>query len=344
MKPKITFVATSRNDNHGGDMLQRMTAFVRGLIYQANRCKLPCELVMVEWNPPKENPLLHTILPAVSDQDYLKIRYVVVPPASHEAINRGASLPIYQMIAKNVGIRRAEADWVLCTNVDLLFSDALFDFLAKATLDPNSFYRAHRCDVPREIDYSLPIPELLKWSARNILRRAGKFPGLPLLNQVQAYPAWMREKKWLLKILHTIKKWQTSEEDQLIIRADVWACGDFTMMTKANWEKMEGYLEFNTYSLHIDTLGLYSAFAIGLQQITLPMDHCTYHIFHENGWESFETPIQQLQFVATKHSLDWASVRNAGLHIMKNGQTWGLNPPNWGMADQNLEEIRLGYE
>lgn len=325
-------------------MLPRMQTFVRGLIYQVNRCKLPCELVMVEWNPPKGVPLLHTVLPSVSKSDYLKIRYVVVPPELHAEINTGAAMPMYQMIAKNVGIRRAEAEWVVCTNVDLLFSDALFDFFVKGNWDSGAFYRAHRCDVPREIQHSAAIPELLEWSGKHILRRAGKFPGLPLLNYVETYPKWMRGKPWLLKILHAIKKWKTSPDEQLMVRVDAWACGDFTMMTKANWEKMEGYLEFNTYSLHIDTLGLYSALAIGLQQVTLPEDQCTYHIFHENGWESFETPIQQLQFVATKHSLDWASVHNAGLHIMKIGKTWGLNPPNWGMVDRKLEEIRLGYE
>jgi len=39
------------------------------------------------------------------------------------------------MIAKNVGIRRARGRFVLCTNVDLLFSDKMVRFLAFGRLD-----------------------------------------------------------------------------------------------------------------------------------------------------------------------------------------------------------------
>ena len=40
-------------------------------------------------------------------------------------------LPLFQMIGKNVGIRRSRAPFVLATNVDIIFSDALFSFLAE---------------------------------------------------------------------------------------------------------------------------------------------------------------------------------------------------------------------
>ncbi len=39
------------------------------------------------------------------------------------------------MIAKNVGIRRARGAFILCTNIDILFSDALFRLLADRTFD-----------------------------------------------------------------------------------------------------------------------------------------------------------------------------------------------------------------
>lgn len=325
-------------------MLQRMVLFVRGLIYQANRCQLPCELVLVEWNPPAGTEPLANMLPKPTKQDFLTIRYIVVPPEVHAQFNDAAKLPLYQMVAKNVGIRRAKADWILCTNVDLLFSDPLFDWLTKEAFDQHAFYRAHRCDIPREVDYAKPIPSLINWAEQNILRRAGKFPGLPLLNDVEFYPIWLRKQNAILKILHWIKDKTMKPADKLIFRADLWACGDFTMMHKDKWLKMEGYLEFHTYSLHIDSLGIFSALAIGLKQVTLPMEYCTYHIFHENGWESFETPVQQLKFVAQKHTLDWASVRAAGLFIMQNQQTWGLNPANWGLADVVLNETVAGNE
>ena len=45
--PYISFVVTSRNDNHGGDLRKRMMIFYKGLIHQCNKFKLPCELIMV---------------------------------------------------------------------------------------------------------------------------------------------------------------------------------------------------------------------------------------------------------------------------------------------------------
>lgn len=68
--PYLSIVTVSRNDNHGGDMLKRMQIFVNALIFQCNKFKLPCELVMVEWNPIAGEKLLHEILPSVTQNDF----------------------------------------------------------------------------------------------------------------------------------------------------------------------------------------------------------------------------------------------------------------------------------
>jgi hypothetical protein len=48
----LSFVVTTRNDNHGGDMLRRFQIFAENLLEQANRHSLSGELIVVEWNPP----------------------------------------------------------------------------------------------------------------------------------------------------------------------------------------------------------------------------------------------------------------------------------------------------
>jgi len=343
LKPYLSIIATSRNDNHGGDMLLRMQTFVRGLIHQANQFQLPCELIMVEWNPPAGAPLLHEVLPKPSSSDFLKIRYVIVPAAYHQTLRNSDSLPLFQMIAKNVGIRRAEAEFVLCTNVDLFFSDALFAFLAKRQLQKDAFYRANRCDIPREIDPILSIPELLKWAEKNVTLRLGKFPDFPLLPESSLYKDWQKNNRWLLKVFNLIVQIKWTKAQKMAWIADSYACGDFTLMSKAAWEKIEGYLEFEIYSLHIDTLGIYSALAVGIKQIVLPADHCAYHISHNDGWEEFKTPIDKLNFVAKRHVLSWDAVHESFTYILKERRTFGMNPENWGLRDMELAEIRVGY-
>ena len=103
-KPCLSIVATSRNDDHGGDMLKRMRIFVRGLLAQSRRHRLPLELIIVEWNPPPDRPPLRDILPSGSSDDWLAIRYIVVPAGVHDRYRCATEVPLFQMIAKNVGM------------------------------------------------------------------------------------------------------------------------------------------------------------------------------------------------------------------------------------------------
>ena len=54
--PYFSLVACSRNDDHGGNLLGRMQAFVNGWLNQARRFHLDSELIIVEWNPPQNRP------------------------------------------------------------------------------------------------------------------------------------------------------------------------------------------------------------------------------------------------------------------------------------------------
>ena len=150
--PYISFVVTSRNDNHGEGMKKRMLLFMNGLIHQCRKHNLPAELIMVEWNPPGDTPLLHEVLPKPEKDDPLRIRYIIVPEEIHAQYKRGKEIPLFQMTAKNVGIQRAKGKFICCTNVDLLFPDEMFEILAKQDLDPQNYYRANRCDVPDQIE------------------------------------------------------------------------------------------------------------------------------------------------------------------------------------------------
>ena len=58
MTPVLSVVAATRNDEHGGNQLARTQLFVNGLGEQAQRFKVPIELLLVEWNPPADRPRL----------------------------------------------------------------------------------------------------------------------------------------------------------------------------------------------------------------------------------------------------------------------------------------------
>ena len=339
--PYISFVVTSRNDDHGGDMRKRMTIFVNGLIHLCNMYKLHCELLMIDWNSPDPDHLLDKVLPRVTKDDFLTIRYIVVPPEIHNSYDYSERLGLYQMIAKNVGIRRAHGEFVLCTNVDLLFSDELFVWLAKKELKPNHFYRANRCDIPNSIDEKAPVQDQLDFCKENLLKRLGKRHKSPLLNNTER--AMLRFKIFypFYPLLSFIKRILLGKTRAIIHSLDFDACGDFTMMSKEDWLKTDGYAELEMYSLHIDSMGLFEAAAKGIKQVILPPQMCTYHIAHEGGWE-FSDPLAKLHFFQQKPSLEWWSVWVAGSKIVREKSTFGINKPNWGLKDVELKEITEG--
>lgn len=131
MEYYLSIVATTRNDNHGGDLLRRTSAFVNSVFEQSKKWNVSVELIIVEWNPPKDKPLLKEVLPKPSGDVPVSLKYVIVPNEVHNNYNNAETIPLYQMIAKNVGIRRAEGKFILCTNIDILFSDSIFAFLQK---------------------------------------------------------------------------------------------------------------------------------------------------------------------------------------------------------------------
>jgi hypothetical protein len=334
--PYLSVVVACRNDTHGGNILGRATLFVNGLIAQTNRHKLPGELIVVEWNAPQDRPRLASVLPKPVVGDYLSLRYVTVPPVLHSRYRRAREIPLFQMIAKNVGIRRARGEFILCTNIDLLFSDPLFRILAAVALRNDTVYRANRCDVPDKIDAEWPFAEQLAWCERNIIRRIGmdtRFKNVNLEQLGLSDKAWY--KKWLAdKLAWAVFR---SPEKRQFYRLDSFACGDFTLMSRQAWLDIEGYAELDLYSIHVDTLGLIAAASIGYRQRTFPGAACTYHIDHPVGWSSMSAR-EKIRFLEERPGIDYGLVYETAMVVLREKQGLRINLPNWGFADQVLEE------
>ncbi len=331
----LSIVVTSRNDNHGGDLLQRTSAFVNGVYAQSLRWNLPLELIIVDWNPPSDKPLLQNVLPKPTANCKVKLKYIIVPIELHQKYKNSSAIPLFQMIAKNVGIRRAEGDFILCTNIDILFSDECFKELAAKRLKKGTFYRANRCDVPREVMKESTLDAQLAYAKKNIIKRLGKSKGhetLTLPRFMYFFPNMAR----LLNLL-VLNVWKRVHKDvfpHFIIDFD--ACGDFTLMSKEDWVDIEGYVELEMYSIHIDSMALWAASALGKKQELFPYNSCIYHIYHEDGWES-DDALRTIQFLMNKPCLDYTIIFKAGSQIVKNKNHWKMNKPDWGMANLQLE-------
>ncbi len=161
-----------------------MQIFVNGFLEQAQRHKLQSELIVVEWNPPYDRPQLADALRWRANGEFCSVRIIVVPRRLHLRYSYADRLPLFQMIAKNVGVRRARGHFVLCTNIDMLFSDQLVQFLTSRRLDPRRMYRIDRLDVPATIPTEASVTHQLEFCRRNVIRvntRWGTFGGREIL-------------------------------------------------------------------------------------------------------------------------------------------------------------------
>ncbi len=154
-----------------------MQAFVNGWMEQCRRHQLPAELIIVEWNPPADRPPLADVLAWPDAGGFCEVRIIGVPAEIHQSFRNWQAMPLYQMIGKNVGIRRARGEFVLATNIDILFSDELMKFFADRRLEPGKMYRVNRWDVMADVPVK-GVEEQLAYCQSHLIRlnaRGGTF-------------------------------------------------------------------------------------------------------------------------------------------------------------------------
>ncbi len=190
-QPYLSVVAASRNDDHGKNLRRRMQIFVNGFFEQCHRFQLPAELIMVDWNPPPEKSSLADALSWPVQDAFCSARIIQVPPELHNRYKHSEALPLFQMIAKNVGIRRAKGEFILATNIDILLNDALMQYISERRLQRGIVYRINRHDVAEDVPLDATIQEQLAYCEANLIRVNAKGITVPIdekLNYVYKPP------------------------------------------------------------------------------------------------------------------------------------------------------------
>lgn len=326
MQPYITFVVAARNDNYGGDFLYRMQLCVSTLGALANRHRLKAELLVVEWNPPPDRPRLRDVIDWPRDSG-LGVRIVTVPEEVHRGLPNSDKMPMFEYMAKNVGIRRATGQYVLSTNPDILLPGEIISYFARRCLSPDSFYRVDRYDVSKRVPAGLPVEERLSFCARHVFRVCwthGTIPtrslarfklylrtNLPRLLPHRLVPGLLRRGMRLIRFLTSAPI--SHQKPMPPVHTN--ACGDFMLMSCERWHALRAYPELRTFS-HIDSYMGFIAAIAGLKQIVLP-----FPIFHQEHDRSDQAtrPLTVLEEIpAFRH------MRETGELVITNDGSWGL--------------------
>lgn len=323
-KPLISFVVTARNDDYGGNWTNRINAFIKILAYQAGRTSLPCELVFVEYNPPADKTPIYDAL-ALGEHPFLSVRFITVPNEFHARLPDHDKVTVCEFIGKNIGVRRAQADWIIATNPDVLYGDSLFDFFARGIqenkLDEKAFYRINRQDL--SVNFIEP-----NLSEQDILALARTKRIKILFNNKTVYVSW---KEWLDAMIHgrtwrlflqcpAWNLWRTVDSDDSILHEN--AAGDFLMMHKSAWEKVRGYDQVTVGSGVLDGYIMYVLYCHGFSQQILPFE--LYHIYHHH---------KGVRYLASH-----IKFREDAKKMLATKIPYKTNSPDWGFPSENFKE------
>lgn len=328
--PKLSVVVTARNDDHGGNMLHRMEMFIGSLEALCVKHGLPTELVVVDWNPPQDATLLHEALSLPKSSEYFSMRFIEVSPEVHQRFGNAGSIKLYQFIGKNVGIRRARGEWIVPTNLDILFSEDLVRFMAAAELDPDTFYRADRCDTEVEILPDTVAPADRTAYCMERMLRVHSFSSHEVEPGQDYTPFFTRD---------DMDAWGGQGSDAPAQwRCDVPfenASGDYLLMHTSQWERLRGYPELDRSDVYIDALLVNMALAEGMHQVVLPYPMCVCHIEHRGSWirlSKKESPRKSLSLNYETEFKPWCE------QIASTKSACNPNPETWGLVEVELKE------
>ena len=159
--PFLSIIVTARHDNYGGDFRDRIAAPLRFNYEQLSGRGVPYEVILVEWDPVPGRPLLAELLARelgeIADR---VLRPIVVAREYQTAMTQNPRVPYLEYAAKNVGIRRATAPFLLVTNADILLGREVVDALVSRRVQPDTMYRAPRYDIKLGVDQTG-----LRWQA-----------------------------------------------------------------------------------------------------------------------------------------------------------------------------------
>lgn len=314
----LSIVLCGRNDNYGRDYLKRLQTLISNVDHLCGQNGLSCQVVFVEWNPPADRPPIKS---AINWGSHVGVKIIKVPGDIDARLpaNQGRS-GLHEFIAKNVGVRRADGQFILCCTSDLVFTPELFEYLARRELSRDAVYRTVRINVralPEGVA-ATEAPELCRRAVVNAdmvgggcdlnseafeeLRRRNTLcivGAVPLLKAMFEYPAE-----------HEPLRLEAAQLRQFPQMIHTNAAGDFTLISREGWQDLGGYVE-NDCRNHVDSWFCFHATKRGYAQVLLPVRMCVFHQEHDTP------PLSPYLEMLAK--------------MIRLGQN-----PKWGLADEEL--------
>lgn len=277
--PLLSFIFTGRNDDYGHRFLYRMQRFLDSLQQQVKKDTF-VEIIIVEWDPPKNKKRLHEAL-NIKKSDNIKFRFIEVPSGIHKKIKNPEKFRLLEFHAKNVGLRRARGKFLILTNPDIIFNKSFIKFIEKVPHSSKKIYVSKRYNLLRDIPEKMNLSELECFCKENSYGLFGipfNYPKHPkFIDLLKEFYLFSKN----YSRLFIIKMFDRKRYDKEKILSGLYP-GDFVMTSKSNWERKRGYPELNLKGF-ADTIFLRDSLKEGFMIKELPSRCRMYHQFHPPG-------------------------------------------------------------
>lgn len=255
---KLSAVIVSRNDNYGGNLLERSTFCFNSMIDTFD------EVFYIDWNSDTRS-LLDEVRANVKFKG--NFHHIVINPDNAKILTKydPEAQKCCEVLGRNIGLRRATGDWLVSTNIDIIAPkrESLLETINH--IDVNGFYTISR----RGVDLST----------------ISDFQGGEL-----NYANWNAVRE------HLIVNSEERHYEEKTVQGDDYSlvncCGDFQMASQSVWHSLRGMEEDLIYALYADTNVQKKAVMHGFQLKAL-YNPPLFHINHGKGGGGFLTGVNR---------------------------------------------------
>ena len=209
---KLSAVICARNDDYGGFLKERATICLASMLDTFD------EVIYIDWNSEGKN-LIEELGDNIPKTDRLK--YYIITPEQHKEFtnNDPDAQKVVEVLARNIGIRRATGDIVVSTNIDVVsppkqWLELFFNNIYNKDMAYTFARRNTEIQNIVEIDLKRPL-KVRDYLIKNMWK----------INPKGVEPGWSR----------------------------ILGCGDFQLATKEQWAKVKGFEEDMMYRMVADS-------------------------------------------------------------------------------------------
>jgi hypothetical protein len=335
----LSIVVCVRNDNYGGDFIARLQECLNWNIQLLEKHHVEAEFIMVNWNPDRTNAPLEKLITFSTQRNYVQCRIINVPEEIHQQFVDPLvrkTVPVFEFIGKNVGVKRAKGTYILCMNADILLHPEIVSIISKRQLQRQYYYRADRLDFVNH--YSLSVLSKIYEAANVVSLKGFAYYFHPSMSKVVQYRVF--------RLFNTLRihweLWKFRNErfcrymgisvtyDNAAYLAHCHNSGDFMLMHKDNWLALAGYPEGTYISTHTDALFTIFAFT------SLKESVFKWPVFHQNHerrytWDAIKN---EETFLEAFQNFERIAQDVVSKKISKDY----LNNANWGLEGLILKE------